>query len=123
MIDLTTAKEIFGILLILTSIFDALKYSLQAFKLQKAGTAKAQSRKFVLMAIGNDLVKTVYGLLILDVYIIVSSILALFCMFHLWIVVYKLYDYRQRGLRNFKRPNLITFTVNAMVPNHMRKKL
>lgn len=123
MIDLTSLKAIFGILLILTSIFDALKYSLQAWKIQKVQTAKAQSRKFVLMAIGNDLVKTMYGILIFDVYIFVSSVLALFCMFHLWIIVYRYYPYKQRGLYNFKKPNIVKFTINAMVPNHMRERL
>ena len=123
MIDLTIAKEVFGILLIITGIFDAGKYSLQAWKIQKAQTARAQSRKFVLMAIGNDVIKTVYSILIMDIFIFLSSILALFCMVHLWIVVYQHYPYKYRGLHNFKKPSLLKFTINAMIPNHMREKL
>jgi predicted tellurium resistance membrane protein TerC len=122
-INWTTAKEVFGILLVFTGLFDAFKYSLQAFKIQKAQNAKIQSRKFVLMAIGNDLVKTVYSILILDIYIFLSSILALFCMLHLWYVVYLFYPYKYRGLAHFKRPNLLIFTINAMIPNHLRKHL
>jgi predicted tellurium resistance membrane protein TerC len=123
MFNIQMLKDIFGVLLIITGCFDAFKYSLQAVKIQKAQTAKAQSRKFVLMAIGNDLVKTVYSILILDIYIFLSSILALICMIHLWIVVYKYYPYRQRGLYNFKRPSLLDFTINAMIPNRIRRRL
>ena len=121
--SLLTLKTIFGVLLILTGILDAGKYSLQAWKIQKVGTAKAQSRKFVLMAIGNDLIKTIYSVCILDIYIFLSSVLALVCMLHLWIIVYQLYPYRHRGLYNFRRPNILIFTLNAMIPNRIRKRL
>lgn len=122
-VNLEVVKIVFGILLIITGIFDAGKYSIQAWKIEKAGSAKIQSRKFVLMAIGNDLIKTAYSILILDVYIFLSSVLALVCMMHLWIVVYKYYPYLYRGLHNFKRPSLLTFTINACIPNSLRKHL
>ena len=121
--NVETVKTAFGVLLLLTSVFDAVKYSLQALKIQKAQTARAQSRKFVLMAIGNDLVKTVYSICIMDVYIFLSSILAMICMVHLWIVVYAYYPYKYRGLHHFKRPNIFKFTLNAMVPNKYRERL
>jgi hypothetical protein len=121
--NLQVAKDVFGLLLIFTGVFDAVKYSLQAFKIQKVQSAKAQSRKFVLMAIGNDLVKTVYSILIMDAYIFISSVLALVCMLHLWIVVYQWYPYQWRHLRHFKRPNIFVFTWNAILPNNVRHKL
>jgi hypothetical protein len=121
--NLEVIKTVFGVLLIITGIFDAGKYSLQALKIQRAQSAKVQSRKFVLMAIGNDLIKTAYSILILDPYIFLSSVLALVCMIHLWVVVYKYYPYVHRGLRNFKRVNIWLFTVNAMIPNNFRRHL
>ena len=121
--NLEVIKAVFGVLLIITGIFDAGKYSLQAFKIQKAQSAKVQSRKFVLMAIGNDLIKTAYSIVILDPYIFLSSILALVCMIHLWIVVYQFYPYHKRGLNGFRRPSLCVFTVNACIPNSLRKHL
>jgi uncharacterized protein with PQ loop repeat len=121
--ELFTIKQIFGILLVVTGIFDAVKYSLQAIKIKKKRSADTMSRKFVLMAIGNDLVKIVYSILILDIYIFVSSILALACMFHLWGMVYIYYPYRKRNQACFKRPNLLLFTWNACIPNKMRKHL
>lgn len=121
--ELFAIKQIFGILLVITGIFDAIKYSLQAWKIQKKKSADTMSRKFVLMAIGNDIIKIVYSILILDIYIFISSLLALVCMFHLWWMVYKWYPYRRRNQWNFKRPNIFKFTLNAMIPNRVRKHL
>jgi hypothetical protein len=121
--NLEVAKTVFGVLLIITGIFDAGKYSLQAWKIDKAQSAKVQSRKFVMMAIGNDLVKTAYSILIMDAYIFISSVLAMICMLHLWAVVYKHYPYKHRGLHHFKKPNIIIFTLNACMPNNIRERL
>ena len=102
-------KDFFGGLLIVTSIFDAIKYSIQARKIQKEKSAKSMSRKFINFALVNDFVKLGYGIIIKDVFIILSSILALFCMIDLWIQIYKYYPYRMRGCSNFKRPNIFLY--------------
>jgi hypothetical protein len=81
------------------------------------------SRRFINWALMNDLVKLVYGITILDLYIILSSILALGCMLHLWITIYIYYPYRMRGCMNFKRPNIFTYFINSILPNHLRKRL
>lgn len=123
MYNIEVVKTTFGVLLLLTSLLDAAKYSLQAWRIERAKSAKIQSRKFVLMAIGNDLVKTTYSILIMDIYIFLSSILALICMFHLWYICWVWYPYKYRGLTYFKRPSMLKFTINAMIPNHIREKL
>jgi len=124
MLDLLwTTKQIFGALLIFTSIFDALKYSIQARKVVHIGSAQAMSRNFINWALGNDIIKFFYGVVILDFYIILSSILALCCMMHLWIVVYMYYPYRMRGCPNFKRPNVFIYFINSVLPNSIRKRL
>ena len=117
------AKELFGLLLIGTSILDALKYSIQANKIKRERTAKSMSRKFINFAILNDLVKLGYGLTILDLYIISSSILALICMIQLFYTIYIFYPYRCRGLNGFKRPGILTYTINSALPNKLRKRL
>jgi len=116
-------QEIFGILLVITSIFDALKYSIQAVKIQKAKSARHMSRKFTNFAIMNDIVKLAYGIAIIDLFIITSSILALICMLHLWYETYLWYPYRYRGLYNFKRPNIFVYFINSVLPNKTRKRL
>lgn len=116
-------KEVFGLLLIVTSIFDAIKYSIQALKISRAKSAKLMSRKFINFALVNDFVKFGYGVVISDIFIILSSILALICMVHLWWEIYWWYPYKQRGLHNFKRPNIMLYICNSILPNQIRRRL
>jgi len=116
-------KDFLGGLLILTSIFDAFKYSLQARKIVKEKTAKSMSRKFINFALTNDFVKLGYGVVICDLFIISSSILALICMIDLWWQIYWYYPYRMRGCLNFRRPNILLYIVNSILPNKLRKRL
>lgn len=116
-------KDVIGGLLIVTSIFDAIKYSLQASKIRKTKSAKSQSRKFVNFAILNDVVKLGYGFIIVDWFIIISSVLAIGCMLDLWYTTYFFYPYRCRNLLNFKKPNIILYLINSILPNRLRKRL
>jgi uncharacterized protein with PQ loop repeat len=115
--------NIIGIILIGTSILDALKYELQAQKMLKAKSSKNISRRFINWALLNDLVKLLYGVLILDIYISFTSILSLVTMCHFWYVQYLYYPFRRRGLHNFKRPGLVTYFINSLIPNSKRKRL
>lgn len=116
-------KDLFGILLIFTGIGDAIKYSIQAKRIKKLQSAKAMSRKFINFALVNDFVRLEYGLIIQDLFIISSSILALICMVHLWWEIYWWYPYRMRGCPNFKRPNILFYIINSILPNRIRKRL
>jgi hypothetical protein len=116
-------KHLIGYLLIITSIFDAIKYSIQAAKIRKTKTAKSQSRKFINFAIINDIVKLAYGFAIMDWFIIISSILAIGCMFDLWYTTYIFYPYRRRGLLGFRRPSLYVYFINSLLPNKIRRRL
>jgi len=116
-------KDVIGGLLVITSIFDALKYSVQARKIQKAKSAKSMSRKFINFALVNDFVKLGYGFIISDLFIISASILALICMLDLWWQIYWWYPYRMRGCVNFKRPNILLYLINSILPNRIRKRL
>jgi hypothetical protein len=123
MMDYIVLKNVVGILFTLTGILDALKYSIQARRVQKLKSSKEMSRKFINFALLNDFLKLAYGLLLLDIYIIASSILALICMVDLFWQMYLWYPYRKRGLQNFKRPNLILYIINSWLPNRLRKRL
>jgi hypothetical protein len=116
-------KECIGFLLIITSLFDAWKYIWNANAILKIGTSRGHSRKFILVAIGNDLIKMLYGMVILDIFIIVSSIFALGTMSYMFYIQYITYPYKKRGLKNFKRPNIILYILNAIIPNTIRKHL
>jgi uncharacterized protein with PQ loop repeat len=119
----TLIKEILGWLLIVTSVFDAIKYTIQARKIQKEKTSKSMSRKFINFALINDIAKLVYGIVIIDFFIIGSSLLSLICMLDLWWQIYWFYPYKTRKLLGFKRPNIVLYTVNSLLPNRIRKRL
>lgn len=115
--------NVFGVLLIGTGILDAAKYALQGHKIQVAKSAKNFSRQFMNFALGNDLIKLAYGVIILDFYIVLTSILALVTMIYMWWQIYLWYPYKKRGLNNFKRPNVLIYIINSLLPNTLRKKL
>jgi hypothetical protein len=116
-------KELFGSLLVIASIFDAWKYVWNAQAIRRVGTAKGHSRKFLLAAIFNDTIKLIYGILIVDIFIILSSLLAMATMFYNFYTQYKFYPYRKRGLLHFKRPNILLYFWNSITPNRIRKRL
>jgi len=116
-------KTIIGILLIITGLFDAYKYSFQAQKIIKVGTAKGQSRKFINCAVINDIVRMTYAIVIKDLYLLAINTIAFGCMVYLLVITYLYYPYRGRGLNNFKRPNFILYFINSLLPNRIRKRL
>jgi len=115
-------KELLGILLVLTGILDAIKYTVQANKIRRDKIAR-MSRKFINWALLNDYVRLIYGIVIYDWFIMTSALLALICMTDLWITIYRFYPYRKRGLLNFKRPPVIKYLWNSLQPNYWRKRL
>jgi hypothetical protein len=116
-------KEIIGTLLIITSIFDAWKYIWNAKAILRAGSSKGHSRKFILVALGNDIVKLMYGIIILDLFITISSLFALGTMSYMFYIQYLTYPYLRRGLINFKRPSIFVYFWNAIIPNKIRRRL
>lgn len=120
---LNNIREFIGSCLILTSIFDAWKYVWQARAIKRAKTARGHSRKFINAAIFNDLIKLLYGIILLDFFIIFSSLLALITMIYNFYIIYIFYPYRKRGLIHFKRPNIILYIINSILPNSIRRKL
>jgi hypothetical protein len=115
--------NIFGGLLVITSVLDALKYEIQARKIIAAKSSKNMSRRFINWALLNDFVKFSYGLIIWDFYIIFTSVLSLVTMVHMWYAQYLFYPYLHRGLINFKRPNILLYFWNSITPNRIRKRL
>jgi len=114
---------IIGILLVITGIFDALKYSWQARKIRHVRSARGHSRNFINAAIINALVRILYLCINWDLYLQISSIIAIVCMIDMWYAMYLYYPYRKRGLNNFKRPSMITYIINSLLPNKLRKRL
>lgn len=121
--EYTLVRNIVGGLVFVTGILDAIKYYIQANKIRKLRSARGISRRFINFAILSDLTKIVYSIIIADIYILSISILASVCMFYMFWEIYIYYPYRKRKQKRFKRPNLITYTINSVLPNSIRKRL
>jgi hypothetical protein len=115
--------NILGILFLLTSILDAIKYHWNAVKIRTVGTSKGHSRKFINAAILNDVVRMAYGCSVHDWYIVISSLLAMVFMGELFFVIYWYYPYRKRNQPGFKRPGILVYLWNSILPNDWIKKL
>jgi hypothetical protein len=119
--------NILGIILIITGILDGLKYHWSAQKIESVKTSKGHSRKFINVAILNDYIRLIYFIFIKqDIYLLLSSIFALICMFEMCWKIYIYYPYKTypREIRNWViRPNIFKYLVNSWIPNRTRKKL
>jgi hypothetical protein len=119
-----TIRNLSGFALVLWGYVDAVKYRNQTKKIKQVKTAKGNSRNFINKAIGNDLFRLFYFFFIdRNLYILITSLLALICMVELFFVIYRFYPYRMRGCPNFKRPNLWDYFVNSIISNQIRKRL
>jgi hypothetical protein len=116
-------KNIIGIVFIMTGVLDALKYNWEARKVKESQSSKTHSRKFINCALLNDIIKLLYGICILDTYIILTSLIAIFTMCNLWWQIYLFYPYKYRNLKNWKRPNVFVYFINSLIPNIKRKHL
>jgi hypothetical protein len=112
-----------GILVIIFGILDGIKYHWLAVKVRQLKTAKGQSRKFVNVALGKDLVLFAYLAFHPDWYLILMTFIGFIFTVELLLTVYKYYPYRNRGLHNFKKPSIWKYFINSLIPNDKRKRL
>jgi len=118
--------SISGILLTITGIWDGFKYHWSASAVRKAKSAKGQSRKFINVAISNDIIRIIHCALLPDWWLVVSSIFALIFMLEHWIVVYIYYPYKtypKEKIIRLKRPNILRYFWNSLLPNKVRRHL
>ena len=106
MINQQILFSISGILLTITGIFDSIKYHWVAINIRKMGTAQGRSRKFINAAIINNLARISHCILTNNLWVVLSSLLALCFMLEHWFMVYWYYPYRKRTQFGFKRPNI-----------------
>lgn len=118
-------KFIAGMLLIIFGFFDAYKYHFEAQKIRECKTAKSISRKFINIALGTDLYRIVYFLLVdRNIYLLVSGVCALIFMTEMWWAVYTYYDYKTYPKKVIiKRPNVWNYFLNSLAVNKGRKRL
>ena len=115
--------NIIGVLFVCTGILDGVKYKWNADKIRQVRTSRGHSRQFINVALLNDVVRTSYGFMIGDWYIVISSLFAMVFMIDLFVTIYTFYPYKNRNKTWFKKPNIFEYFINSILPNSISKKL
>lgn len=116
--------EILKYTVLITGIFDAYKYRLQAIKIGRLKSSGQISRLSLLYAMGHRIPLLLYVWLVLqDKILIIISGVALYTMFEAFYYTWNYYPYRERGLKNFKKPSIFKFIKDTLEPNKYGKRL
>lgn len=128
MLELSMLKEFsinilrWGVLIF--GILDAYKYKYMADKIVRLKSSKGTSRKFLNISIVYRILLFLYSFYILnDWSIFWGCVIALFTLSEVYYYGYIHYPYKYRGLRNFRRPPLLKYIWNSIVPNKYAKRL
>ena len=110
---------ILGVVMTISGIFDGIKYFWEAQAIIKIKSSRGHSRKFINVAIINDIVRIAYLIScpVLDWYLFISALVAIICMFYMYIQVYWYYPYIG------KRANIFAYIWNSILPNNIRPQL
>ena len=110
--------------LLIMSILDSYKYKLISNKISKLKSSKEHSRTFLNVSIGYRVLLLAYSFFVLKDWVLIwSCIIALYTLVEAFYTMFQHYPYKTRKLKNFKRPSLWKYTINSLIPNHIRKRL
>lgn len=121
-------KEIFinalRILVFITGMLDSYKYRFLTMKISRLKSSREISRKFLNASLLSRIVLLLYVSLVLNDWTLTCvSVVALYTMMEAFYYVYKFYPYRNRGLKNFKRPSMWVYFKNSIRSPRDRKRL
>lgn len=103
---------------------DAYKYKLMTQKVARLKASGQIPRKFLVWSIANRIVLLLYVWLELNDWILITtSAIALYTMLEAFYYVYDYYPYRNRGLKNFKKPSMWIFIKDIFSKNTYGKRL
>ena len=116
-------KDILKVVIVYLGIVDGWKYLRQKQKIVRMKSSKDISRLFSLSAFICDIGFVTYTILIKEPVLIFVRVFALYTTLDLYYHCYVYYPYKDRFKRNFKRPSLVKFVVNTLMPNNSRSHL
>ena len=105
-------------------IWDAYKYKIMSNKIAKLKSSREHSRTFLNGSIIYRILLWLYAWVVLEDWVITwTCVIALFTLLEAFVIMYNHYPYKGRGLKNWKKPSLLKYTINSLLPNHIRKRL
>jgi len=109
---------------LITGILDSYKYKLQAQKIARLKTSGQISRASLVYSFLHKVPLLLYVWLAFnDTILTITCSIAIYTMLEAFYYTYMYYPYRNRGLKNFKKPTLFKFTKDIFFPNKHGKKL
>jgi len=118
------AIKLLKIWVLVGGVLDAYKYKLMTQKVARLKESGQIPRLFLVWSIFNRVGLLLYVWLLLhDLILITTSIIALYTMFEAYYYVYDYYPYRGRGRKNFKKPSIWKFTKDIFSKNKYGKRL
>ena len=115
---------ILGIFVLIAGLLDSWKYRLLTSKIRIHKSSKGQSRLFTNVAIFHKLLLSIWSIFYLhDPVVAIATILALYTSCELWYTIWVYYPFKNRGRFGFKRPNVLYYIYNSLLPNKFAKKL
>ena len=109
---------------LILGFMDAYKYKLMTQKVARLKASGQIPRKFLIWSILNRLVLLLYVWLELNDWVLITtSIVGLYTMFEAFYYVYDYYPYRNRGLKNFRKPSIWKFIKDIFSKNKYGKRL
>lgn len=116
--------ELLRWLVLISGIMDSWKYKLLSNKISRLKTSREHSRTFLNISIFNRFFLLLYSYFVLNDWVVTwICIIALYTLFEAFYTMFLFYPYRRRGLKNFRRPSLLKYTLNSLIPNQIRKRL
>ena len=118
------AIKVLKVVVLITGFMDSYKYKLQAQKVCRLKSSGQISRLALLYAILHRVPLMLYVSLVLkDTILIIISCIALYTITEALYYTYMYYPYRNRGLKNFKKPSFFKFIKNTIEPYKYGKRL
>jgi len=117
-------EEVLKWLVLITGILDAYKYKFLTRKICRLKSSKEISRKFINISLLKNAVLLFWSYFFLKDWAITwSCVISLITGGEAFYYIYWHYPYKTRKLKNFKRPSILKYTINSLLPNGKRKRL
>jgi len=114
-------KEILQWSVLVTGIIDAYKYKFLTAKISRLKSSREISRKFINISLLKNFILLLWAHFYLNDWAVTwACIISLYTGSEAFYYIYCYYPYKTRGFPNFKRPSLLKYTINSIIPNSIK---
>lgn len=116
--------QLFGFIVLIAGVLDSYKYRLLVKKIKNLKSSNGVSRQFINIAIFHKIVLSIWAVFYLKDYVVaLSSLLALYTSLELWYFCWKFFPFLGRGKFGYKKPKVLKYIWNSLLPNKIAGRL